>query len=262
MSENLGFVRQVCRRVWMTWFQDSSCDKKSKSALPVGPDSVDDDGDQLAINSRQRGGGFTFGRVNPLYYSGDIGFLSLTGTASTYWSLNVSGAPAIAVQGASVSVNNSTALAAFDTATNFITGPATDVQAIWAAVLGANVNPNQEGSFQFCIANRPRGYQSRTCLQRQCLGAITVFSDSTPQTPTWVFGIPFLGSGTLDQRLLRNASKSNGGRVCGTVDRSGWYRDIQFNNINGAWTIHSHYFKSNVHKPSSYYLFWPLRKEI
>ncbi|KAJ7241779.1 aspartic peptidase domain-containing protein [Mycena rebaudengoi] len=37
------------------------------------------------------GGSFTFGGVNPLYYSGDIEFLSLTGTPSTYWSLDKAG---------------------------------------------------------------------------------------------------------------------------------------------------------------------------
>ncbi|KAJ7265169.1 aspartic peptidase domain-containing protein [Mycena rebaudengoi] len=149
------------------------------------------------------GGGFTFGGVNPLYYSGDIDFLSLTGTASKFWSLDVS---AITVQGVSVSVNSSTALAAFDTASNAIFGPETDVQAIWAAVPGASVNPKQAGTYQFpCstsvnitvsfggkvwpIDPADMNFGPVSDGSSQCLGAI-FGSDSG--VPIWIFGTPFL----------------------------------------------------------------------
>ncbi|KAJ7240925.1 aspartic peptidase domain-containing protein [Mycena rebaudengoi] len=155
------------------------------------------------------GGGFTFGGVNPLYYSGDIDFLSLTGTASRFWSLDVS---AITVQGVSVSVTSSTALAAFDTASYIIFGPATDVQAIWAAVPGASVNSNRDGSFQFPCStsvNITVSFGGKvwpihpadinlgplSSGNSQCLGAIVSdlgHSNPGPDVPTWIFGIPFL----------------------------------------------------------------------
>ncbi|KAJ6588478.1 aspartic peptidase domain-containing protein [Mycena capillaripes] len=151
------------------------------------------------------GGGFTFGGVNQLYYSGDIEFLSLTGPAASFWTLNVS---AVTVYGTSVGVNSGTALSAFDTATTVIAGPAADVQAIWAAVPGASVNPNQAGTYQFPCStnvNITVSFGGKTWTidpvdvnfgpvssgSSQCTGSIIEFAGSGTQ-PRWVFGTPFL----------------------------------------------------------------------
>ncbi|KAJ7117109.1 aspartic peptidase domain-containing protein, partial [Mycena epipterygia] len=150
------------------------------------------------------GGGFTFGGVNPSYYSGDIEFLSLTGPSSTFWSLNVS---AITVQGESVSVTASTALAVFDIGTNLIVGPATDVRAIWATVPGASVYPNQAGFFQYPCStsvNITLSFGGKAWAINPadinigpisggslCIGVIIADTTSNP-TPSWNFGTPFL----------------------------------------------------------------------
>jgi cathepsin D len=41
--------------------------------------------------NEEPGGAFTFGGVNASLYTGDIEFLALTGTASAFWSLDLSG---------------------------------------------------------------------------------------------------------------------------------------------------------------------------
>ncbi|KAJ7842349.1 aspartic peptidase domain-containing protein [Mycena olivaceomarginata] len=81
-------------------------------------------------------GALTFGGTNTSLYSGEIEYLNLADTNSTYWALRLS---AMTVQNTSISLSSGR-LAVFDTAASMILGPSDDVDAIWSAVLGASLN--------------------------------------------------------------------------------------------------------------------------
>ncbi|KAJ7230114.1 aspartic peptidase domain-containing protein [Mycena pura] len=152
------------------------------------------------------GGGFTFGGVNPLWYSGDIEFLDVTGKQGGYWTLDVS---AITVQGQSVSVTTSTNLATFDTSTDIIVGPSADVAALWAKVPGSSASTSQGGFYQYpcstavnitvsfggrawAISPDDINFGPISSGSSQCFGAIISISDTGNSVPNWIFGINFL----------------------------------------------------------------------
>ncbi|KAJ6528433.1 aspartic peptidase domain-containing protein, partial [Mycena capillaripes] len=161
--------------------------------------------------SEEPGGAFTLGGANTSLYSGEVDFLDLTGPESTYWTLDVS---AVTVQGMAISVNSSTKLAAFDTATTIIAGPPGDVAKIWDAVPGSSVA--EHGFYKFpCTTsvNVEASFGGRTWEinsidmnlgpvsstdNTHCLGAIfalfpdqVTFSNATTTKPNWIFGITF-----------------------------------------------------------------------
>ncbi|KAJ6592644.1 aspartic peptidase domain-containing protein [Mycena capillaripes] len=154
------------------------------------------------------GGALTFGGVNNSLFSGDIEYLDLTDTNSTYWALNVS---AVTVQGKSVGLSNHR-LAVFDTSSLFIFAPATDMDAIWAAVPGSTYN-HLAGFYQYpCTTdmNLTMSFGGRAWSinskdlnlgpvspgSQQCYGALTTNGgDNRYHYPLpdvdWVIGVPF-----------------------------------------------------------------------
>ncbi|KAJ6592532.1 aspartic peptidase domain-containing protein, partial [Mycena capillaripes] len=106
-------------------------------------------------NVESYGGALTFGGVNNSLFSGDIEYLDLTDTNSTYWALNVSDAlsgssslrSAVTVQGKSVGLSNHR-FAVFDNSSLFIFAPATDMDAIWTAVPVSTYN-HQAGFYRY-----------------------------------------------------------------------------------------------------------------
>ncbi|KAF7358221.1 Acid protease [Mycena venus] len=154
--------------------------------------------------SEEPGGVFTFGGVNASLYSGDIDFRDLTGTTSTFWTLDLS---AITVQGKAIAVTSSTKLAVFDTATTVIAGPPDDVKAIWAAVPGSSPSTVQNGFYQFpCDTNvnvsvsfggriwriSSVDMNIATLSANLCLGGIFALTPASSSSPAWIFGATFL----------------------------------------------------------------------
>ncbi|KAJ7906171.1 aspartic peptidase domain-containing protein, partial [Mycena leptocephala] len=100
------------------------------------------------FQEEEPGGSFTLGGTNSSLYHGDIEFLPLTGPSQpTYWLLSVS---AVTVQGQSLNVSTDNgALAAIDTGTTLIGGPATEVRNLWGQIPGSGPIPSLPGFFQF-----------------------------------------------------------------------------------------------------------------
>ncbi|KAJ7929665.1 aspartic peptidase domain-containing protein [Mycena leptocephala] len=91
---------------------------------------------EMAFWLTRTGGSFTLGGTNSSLYHGDIEFLPLAGPSKpTYWLLNVS---MVTVQGQSLNVSTDNgALAAIDTGTTLIGGPATEVRNLWGQIPGS-----------------------------------------------------------------------------------------------------------------------------
>ncbi|KAK7002213.1 acid protease [Favolaschia claudopus] len=154
----------------------------------------------------ESGGAFTFGGVNPSLYSGDIEYRSLTGSALTFWGLDVS---AFSMQGQKISIADSTKYAVFDTGTTAIAGPPDAVKAIWAAVPGSSPLDSTSGLYQYpCTTtlNPTVSFGGRTwpltsadmnlgksSTSNMCIGAIFALPTSgSSGSPSWIFGIAFL----------------------------------------------------------------------
>ncbi|KAF7351968.1 Acid protease [Mycena venus] len=165
---------------------------------------------EFSIWLSHNGGAITFGGVNNSLFSGDIDYLDLAETNSTYWALDIA---AVTVQGKSVNISKNR-LAVFDTASAFIFAPQADMDAIWAAVPGSTLN-GTEGLYQFpcntdlniTISFGGRTWPiSSTALNlgpvspgsQQCFGAIVTSATSRDSyakpTVDWVVGVPFLTS--------------------------------------------------------------------
>jgi cathepsin D len=110
------------------------------------------------------GGAFTYGGTNTSFYQGEIDFLPTTGSSS--WKLNVQGTSflgykfsihlitlcitEIIIQGKSVQITSgASALAGFSLSGPSISGPASDVAAIWAAFPAAVPSTTHSGYYQF-----------------------------------------------------------------------------------------------------------------
>ncbi|KAJ6594861.1 aspartic peptidase domain-containing protein [Mycena capillaripes] len=154
--------------------------------------------------SDEPGGVFTFGGTNASLYSGDIEFLDLTGTASTFWSLACQ--VSINVQGQAIPIASSTKLATFDTGTSPIGGPPADVKAIWDVIPGASASTTETGFYEFpcnTVFDVTVSFGGRTwpissvdlniatLSATTCLGGIFEFSVAS-NSPSWIFGITFL----------------------------------------------------------------------
>ncbi|KAJ7320952.1 aspartic peptidase A1 [Mycena albidolilacea] len=138
------------------------------------------------------GGTLTIGGTNSLLYSGQIEFLDLTGAASTYWMLSISG---ITVQGKAINIVQNTTLAAFDTSFRFISGPADVMQAIWATVPACTTDVNVTVSFggrSWPISAADINLGPANNSNKACIGAIRPYVDADRPSSDWVFGTPFL----------------------------------------------------------------------
>ena len=88
-------------------------------------------------NSTQEapGGEFTLGGVNNTLFTGDVEFLDLEGGQPSFWLLKVA---ALSVNGKSTQVTSGdSALAAIDTGTTLVGGPAALIARIFAAIPGS-----------------------------------------------------------------------------------------------------------------------------
>ncbi|KAG0696968.1 aspartic peptidase domain-containing protein, partial [Suillus ampliporus] len=106
--------------------------------------------DQSVMNTAP-GGMLTLGGTNSSLYQGSIEYLSLTGPQS-YWLLNVN---SVSVQGKSISVPSSSALAAIDTGTTLIAAPSSVTANIYAQIPGSvALTGEYAGLYAFpCTAN-------------------------------------------------------------------------------------------------------------
>jgi cathepsin D len=150
------------------------------------------------------GGTFTMGAVNNSLYTGDIDFNPIA-SSETYWLQSVS---AITVQGSAITVpSGNAALAAIDTGTTLIGGPADQVAAIYANIPGAKAATGQMdgyyvypcsttvsvtmafGGKAWSISNAD--FQAQQLGKNTCMGAF--FSLQTGgSAPSWIVGDSFL----------------------------------------------------------------------
>ncbi|KAJ7334040.1 aspartic peptidase domain-containing protein [Mycena albidolilacea] len=159
------------------------------------------------------GGALTLGGSNASLYTGNIDFLTPTGSPNgPNWVLDVT---EVTVQGKSVQITSgASALATFDLTTTLIAGPSSDVIALWAAVPGAVRSASQPGFFQFACTTiikisvsfgghlwpiDPADMNIGTVTQgsSQCLGAIYELQPgfniiNTDGAANWVFGSAFM----------------------------------------------------------------------
>ncbi|KAJ6506671.1 aspartyl protease [Mycena sanguinolenta] len=153
------------------------------------------------------GGAFTYGGTNSSLYQGAIEFLPTTAPSNgSDWNLDVK---EIIVQGTSVQITP--ALSAFSLRSLNISGPASDVAAIWAAVPDAVPSTTHSGYYQFpctTTVNVSISFGGRFWAinpldmnigavepgSPQCLGAIYTVSNATQTNGTvnWIFGTAFL----------------------------------------------------------------------
>ncbi|KAJ7482701.1 aspartyl protease [Mycena latifolia] len=165
------------------------------------------------------GGAFTYGGTNTSLYQGEIEFLPTTGPSNaSSWNLDVTG---IIIQGTSVQITpGASALSAFSLRSSNISGPASDVAAIWAAVPGAVSSTTQPGYYEF-LNNEPKACSTSVSVSisfggrlwpidpadmnlgpvepfgSQCLGAIYTLNPGsktikTNGTANWIFGTVFM----------------------------------------------------------------------
>ncbi|KAJ7351274.1 aspartic peptidase domain-containing protein [Mycena albidolilacea] len=154
-------------------------------------------------------GALTFGGTNTSLYSGEIEYLNLADTNSTYWALRLS---AMTVQNTSIGLSSGR-LAVFDTAAGMILGPSDDVDAIWSSVLGASLNESAhlyqypcDTDLNITVSFGGRVWPLNSSDinlgptdpgSKKCFGAISAFGlantlpDAGPDLD-WIFGTPFL----------------------------------------------------------------------
>ncbi|PWN47446.1 acid protease [Violaceomyces palustris] len=101
------------------------------------------------------GGVFTLGQVDPNQYSGDITYIDIPNNLETqqglgYWSIPLQG---ISVNGQSANIA-ANQLAAIDTGTTLIGGPASSIAAIYAQIPGSRYRTDMPGFYTFpCDSN-------------------------------------------------------------------------------------------------------------
>jgi len=153
------------------------------------------------------------GTTNSSLYTGQIDYQSLESVDSSnpsYWSLPLR---SLSVNSASVSLpSGSSPLAAIDTGTTLLGGPATEVAALYALI--PNSAPGTglyQGYYTYPCSTSvnvalsfggqtwsitPSDFQLSQISNSQCLGSIFIFSAGDPNSisngPSWVIGDTFL----------------------------------------------------------------------
>ncbi|KAJ7718301.1 aspartic peptidase domain-containing protein [Mycena olivaceomarginata] len=159
------------------------------------------------------GGAFTYGGTNTDLYQGEIDFLPTTGPPNaSSWKLDVQ---EVIIQGKSVQITSgASALATFSLVESRISGPASDVAAIWAAFPEAVPYTSLAGYYQFpcnITVSVSISFGGRLWLinpadmntgpvaadPSQCLGAIYTLNPgsntiNTDGTANWIFGTAFM----------------------------------------------------------------------
>ncbi|KAG1725280.1 aspartic peptidase domain-containing protein [Suillus paluster] len=171
--------------------------------------------DQSAVDTAP-GGTLTLGGTDSTLYQGSIEYLSLTGPES-YWLLDVT---SVSVQGKTISVPSSSALAAIDTGTTLIAAPTSITASIYAQIPGSVVLTGQyQGLYAFpCTTNVvvtmsfggtnwainsldmnigsvPASALTSTTQTQMCAGGIFDIGTSIgggSSSPTWIIGDTFL----------------------------------------------------------------------
>jgi len=159
------------------------------------------------VHSLEPGGTFTMGAVNTSLYTGDIDYNDIPDGDSTYWVQTIT---AITSQGNPISISpGSSTLAAIDTGTSLIGGPADAVAEIYANIPGSEAGTGDlEGYYYYpCsttvevtlsfggqswpISNADFKAQQFNGCSGCCMGAFFV-KDPGGGTPPWIIGDTFL----------------------------------------------------------------------
>jgi len=151
------------------------------------------------------GGTFTMGAVNTSLYTGDIDYNPIPNDEVSYWLQTVS---SITSQGNSIPVQSGAdALAAIDTGTTLVGGPAAAVAEIYANIPGSEAGTgDMEGYYTYPCSTTvqvtmafggqswpisPADFEAQDLGGNTCMGAF--FSLETgSNTPSWIVGDTFL----------------------------------------------------------------------
>ncbi|KAJ1304816.1 hypothetical protein OPQ81_005951 [Rhizoctonia solani] len=163
-------------------------------------------------NAAEFGGEFLLGGTNEALYAGDIEFISLPYASNpTFWAIPIH---TISVNGVEISAagsNASNALAAIDTATTLLGGPASIVANLYAAIPGAQRGEGVlEGFWTFPCSQQveltlnfggrawpmsSNDFMLTSNTPGTCVGAIfetTLGDPNNSQIPQWYIGASFL----------------------------------------------------------------------
>lgn len=161
-------------------------------------------------SSEEPGGVFTMGTTNTSLYTGQIDYQNVQSLQNvlSYWTLPLT---SLTVNSGSVTLpSGSSSLAAIDTGTTLIGGPAEQVAALYALIPGSSAGTgNLEGYYVYpcsTTVNVALSFGGQTWpissddmkLQQlsnsQCLGAVFTFSSGTSNSvgPAWIIGDTFL----------------------------------------------------------------------
>jgi len=161
-------------------------------------------------SEQEPGGVFTMGATNTSLYTGEIDYVNVQSLQNTlsYWTLPLTN---MTVNSGSVTLpSGSSSLAAIDTGTTLIGGPAEQVAAVYALIPGSTAGTgNLEGYFLYPCSTTvnielsfggrtwsisPEDFRLQQTSGGQCLGSIFTFSSGSSSTfgPAWIVGDTFL----------------------------------------------------------------------
>lgn len=158
------------------------------------------------------GGSFSLGALNASLYTGDVDYQPVPDGSRGYWSIEMAG---VSVQGTALDLSaDNGALAAIDTGTTLVGGPADAIQQIYAAIPGsARGTGNYEGYWMFPCATdvqlslrfgtssvswpvAPADFRLLQVDDDTCVGAFFELSGANAMvssgSPSWIVGDTFL----------------------------------------------------------------------
>ncbi|KAF7309807.1 Aspartic peptidase A1 [Mycena indigotica] len=162
---------------------------------------------QSRASDREFGGSFTMGFVNNSLYTGDIEYINMPTSRSSYWILPIT---ALTVQGNSVAVPSGVnSYAAIDTGTTLVGGPETEIANIYAQIPDSRAGTGDfDGYYLYPCDTRvtvslsfggstwtisPDDFALQEVSRGTCVGSF--FALSTGNTaPSWIVGDTFLVS--------------------------------------------------------------------
>ncbi|KAI0083754.1 aspartic peptidase domain-containing protein [Irpex rosettiformis] len=157
--------------------------------------------------SVQPGGTFTLGALNHTLFTGDIDYQNVSGTPS-YWNLGVA---SVTVQGSPIDLSLGGTVAAVDTGTTLVGGPANVISELYQSIPGSSAGTgNLTGYYTYPCATEvsvsmsfgindkawpisPTDFQLVQLTDDTCVGAFFELQGSRSSSyPSWVIGDTFL----------------------------------------------------------------------
>ncbi|KAJ3545989.1 hypothetical protein NM688_g5560 [Phlebia brevispora] len=161
------------------------------------------------VRAVEAGGTFTLGATNTSLYTGEIDYQNIPSDAVGYWTIPLS---TVTIQSMTLNLTgSSSSLAAIDTGTTLVGGPASIIQKMYATIPGsAPGTGNYDGYYSYpcgteanvslTFGNSTRAWPISVADLKlaelndgSCIGAFFMLSNSTSSTsPSWIVGDTFL----------------------------------------------------------------------